>query len=122
MTENADDIFIIEELSFDDEQISAKLRLNKGSAIFKGHFPGQPVVPGACMVQLVKDVLRTALNADVFLKRAANIKFISIITPDAKQSPELQISYKTVDDISVNAKITIGDITCFKLQAIYTKL
>jgi 3-hydroxyacyl-[acyl-carrier-protein] dehydratase len=124
MQGQADDIFDVQDLEYSPGQVSAMLGINKNSAIFEGHFPGQPVVPGACMVQLVKDVLCGALDANIILKKAASIKFISMITPDSNPAPQLIVTYKLIDngDISVNAKITIDDVACFKLQATYTKL
>jgi 3-hydroxyacyl-[acyl-carrier-protein] dehydratase len=123
MVEKADDILTIEALDLSDGQVSARLGINKSSSIFSGHFPHQPVVPGACMVQLVKDVLCSTLNANIVLKKAPSIKFINMMTPDSNPPPYLLITYKLSDgaDISVNAKITVGDVACFKLQAIYTE-
>jgi len=119
-----DDIFIVEEPEYSPGKVRAIIGINKNSAIFEGHFPGRPVVPGACMVQLVKDVLCGALDANIILKKAASIKFINMITPDINPMPQLIVTYKLIDnvDISVNANITIGDVACFKLQATYTKL
>ena len=119
-----DDIFIVEELEYSPGKVRAIIGINKNSAIFEGHFPDQPIVPGACMVQLVKDVLCGALEANIILKKAASIKFINMITPDSSPEPQLILTYKLMDnvDIRVNAKITIGDVACFKLQATYTKL
>ena len=106
------------------ESLRAVVKINAEHPIFEGHFPGQPVVPGACMVQLVKDVLCETLDAIVILKKAASIKFINMITPDISPMPQLIVTYKLIDngDISVNANITIGDVACFRLQATYTKL
>jgi len=116
-------IFIIESLQHDAGQATANLIINKSSPIFAGHFPGQPVVPGACMVQLVKDVLEDVLNTKVMLQKAGNIKFISMVTPNTNGTASLVITYKIMDNgnISVNAKIQTGDVTAFKLQGIYSK-
>jgi 3-hydroxyacyl-[acyl-carrier-protein] dehydratase len=124
MSEINNEIFIIESLEHGAGQVTANLSINKSSAIFEGHFPGQPVVPGACMVQLVKDILQDALNIKVMLKKAATIKFIAMITPDTVHPINLTIGYKIIDDgyISINAKILTGDVTCFKLQGNYSKL
>jgi 3-hydroxyacyl-[acyl-carrier-protein] dehydratase len=119
-----DGIFKIEEMQHDAGQIIVSLSINKDSGIFEGHFPGQPVVPGACMLQLVKDVLEEALHTPILLKKAGNIKFINMITPANNPTAKLTISYKTIDDgsISVNASLLTGEVTCFKLQAVYIKL
>jgi 3-hydroxyacyl-[acyl-carrier-protein] dehydratase len=124
MPEINDSVFKIEELEHDSGQINASLNINKSSNIFEGHFPGQPVVPGACMVQLVKDVLEEALHMPILLKKAGNIKFINIITPANNLTAKLTISYKLTDDsnISVNANLFSDEVTCFKLQAVYIKI
>jgi 3-hydroxyacyl-[acyl-carrier-protein] dehydratase len=124
MPEINDRIFKIEELQHDASPITASLSINKNSSIFEGHFPGQPVVPGACMLQLVKDVLEEVLHMPILLKKAGNIKFINMITPANNPTAKLTISYKITDDgsISINANLLTGEVTCFKLQAVYIKL
>jgi len=113
-----DDIFIIDNLQQDDAQIIANLRINKNSTIFKGHFPGQPIVPGACMLQLVKDALEKTQRASLLLKKANNLKFISMVNPKINANALLYITYKTAGDgdISVNAKLITDGVTCFKFQ------
>jgi 3-hydroxyacyl-[acyl-carrier-protein] dehydratase len=119
-----DSVFKIEELEHDAGQIRASLSINQNTSIFEGHFPGQPVVPGACMLQLVKDVLEEALHMPIRLKKAGNIKFINMITPASNPTAKLTISYKITNDgsISVNASLLTGEVTCFKLQAVYIKI
>jgi 3-hydroxyacyl-[acyl-carrier-protein] dehydratase len=124
MPEINDRIFKIEGMQHDASQITASLNINKNSSIFEGHFPGQPVVPGACMLQLVKDVLEEVLHMPILLKKAGNIKFINMITPANNLTAKLTISYKITDDgsISINANLLTGEVTYFKLQAVYIKL
>jgi 3-hydroxyacyl-[acyl-carrier-protein] dehydratase len=124
MPEINDRIFKIEGLQHDASQITASLSINKNSSIFEGHFPDQPIVPGACMLQLVKDVLEEVLHMPILLKKAGNIKFINMITPTNNLTAKLTISYKITDDgsISINANLLTGEVTCFKLQAVYIKL
>ena len=118
------EIFIIEKLTHDATHITANLIVNKNSPIFNGHFPGQPVVPGACIIQVVKDVLERTLNIKTMLIKASNIKFLSMITPNTGQTPNLTITYKVTDSNSVivTAQIIAGGVTCFKLQGTYIKL
>jgi 3-hydroxyacyl-[acyl-carrier-protein] dehydratase len=124
MSRSNNEIFIIESLKHETGQVTANLTINKYCPVFDGHFPGQPVVPGACMVQVVKDVLENILNIKVILQKATNIKFISMILPGANHIVNLIITYKITDDgnLHVNAKILTGDDTCFKLQGIYSKI
>jgi len=116
------DIFEITGIKKDDGQIIAGLTINSRSEIFKGHFPGQPVVPGACMLQVVKDVLASAL-ADTFrLKKAGHLKFVNMIVP-GNEVLLLNIVYKMdEEDLSVTAKLSSADVVCFKFQGLFVKI
>ena len=120
MEAGIDDLFIVDGLTHTDGIIKAGLSINPDSSIFKGHFPGQPVVPGACMLQLVKDVLESALGYSVQLKKAGGLKFIGMIVPAATNAILLEIGYKLiVDEINVNAKLVDGDRVCFKFHGTF---
>jgi 3-hydroxyacyl-[acyl-carrier-protein] dehydratase len=119
-----DAIFKISKLEHNDNVIIAALDINKGCDIFKGHFPGHPVVPGACMLQIVKEVLEAALDASLRLRKAEHLKFISMIDPGNTSSVALDIAYKIVEhgDISVVAKIITAEIVNFKFQGAFIKV
>jgi 3-hydroxyacyl-[acyl-carrier-protein] dehydratase len=114
-----DAIFRIDKLDHSDNLIKADLSINKNSPIFKGHFPGQPVVPGACMLQLVKEALEGILGRSLQIQKAGNLKFIAMIDPLKTASVQLEISYKLIDDaVSITGKLSDGERVCFKWSAI----
>ena len=114
-----DELFKVEKLEHTDGLIKAELSINPDSPIFRGHFPGQPVVPGACMLQIVKEVLEGALGQSLQIKKAGNLKFISMIDPLVTSSVQLEIAYKFIEDaISLTAKLSDGDRVCFKCSAV----
>ena len=53
------DFFYLRSSTHSNEIINAQLQLNPAHRVFEGHFPGQPVVPGVCMVQMIKEILET---------------------------------------------------------------
>jgi len=117
-----DDVFRIESLTNTGEVIKTDLSVNGDSSIFKGHFPGQHVVPGACMLQIVKEVLEEALGYAIQLKKGDNLKFVGMVVPSADNAVVLEISYKIIDDgIGVNAKLSDGDRVCFKFQGSFIR-
>jgi 3-hydroxymyristoyl/3-hydroxydecanoyl-(acyl carrier protein) dehydratase len=71
----------------------AILRINWGHPIFEGHFPGRPVVPGACLLQIVKELVSMALDSEVRLTRADQIKFISMIGPDEDETVWMNLTW-----------------------------
>jgi 3-hydroxyacyl-[acyl-carrier-protein] dehydratase len=124
MTAITNDIFSIDSITHENGIISAILGINTQSEIFKGHFPGQPVVPGACMLQVVKDVLQNALSTGFQLKKAGNLKFVSMIVPSLNDMIQLELTYKFIDDttVSANAKLISNDVICFKFQGSFVKI
>lgn len=108
-------------LSHTEGQIDAQLQIDQQSEIFAGHFPDQPVVPGACMLQIVKEVLADTLKVNLVLARADNIKFLSLVEPTAG-SLQLNIGYQLADsNIKVTASLLAGETACMKLQAMFAE-
>jgi 3-hydroxyacyl-[acyl-carrier-protein] dehydratase len=118
-----DSLFKISKLEQQDGIISAMLDINKACHIFNGHFPGHSVVPGACMLQIVKEVLEKGLNTPLLLKKADHLKFMVMIDPWNTSFVQLNIAYKFVEDggINVIAKLVNGDVVCFKFQGRFGK-
>jgi len=112
------DLFGVQQIVHEDGHIDATLSINKNSGILKGHFPNHPVVPGACMLQIVKEVLESALQSSIRLKKATNLKFMSMIDPANTPTVQLDINYKFAEDstISTNAKLSTTETTYFKFQ------
>jgi len=125
MTAVNNDLFSIEEINHEDGVIKATLGINADSEILKGHFPGHPVVPGACMLQITKDVLEVVLSTLLQLKKADQLKFMTMIDPEVMPRVELDITYKQPEEnsITVTAKLSNPDTVYFKLQGsfIYPK-
>lgn len=97
--------------------IAAVLDINGESNILKGHFPGQPVIPGACMLQIIKDVLEETLRLSLRLKKADHLKFITMIDPEDTRSVQLDISYKYADEVILaSARLTNAQTVYFKFQ------
>ena len=120
---SVNDLFSVRQISHEDGVIRVQLSINADSEILKGHFPGHPIVPGASMLQLVKDVLEEALATQLRLKKADHLKFMSLIEPSASEV-ELEISYKLRDeqDFLITSKLIVGDTACFKLQGVFVRI
>lgn len=113
-------IFKILSVNSTEGLISAALEIDVDHEIFKGHFPEQPVVPGACMVQLVKDVLEKRLAKTLQLKIANNLKFLELINPQVITNLYLQLAYTIEEDqVKVNGELVAEDVVYFKFQGIY---
>lgn len=98
--------------------LRSEIKLNKEHDIFKGHFPGMPIVPGICMIQIIKEVLSIYVEKDLLLKNADSIKFLSIINPQIDNNLFLEIEYKYVGKthIIIKSKIFLKEKIFMKLS------
>jgi len=98
--------------------VKAKIAINKNHRIFEGHFPGLPVVPGVCMLQIVREIMEVDCGKELKLSQADNMKFLSVINPEQNNEVDLIVNY-TVEEgkFSINATLFAGTVTFFKLKA-----
>ena len=122
MLKNA--LYKIISLSHQEHAIEAILEINKNNEIFIGHFPGKPLLPGACMLQIVKEILESTLNTTFRLKKADQIKFLTLIDPRSNNILQLALSYKLADNnnIYVTANLIAQKDICFKFRGSFIAL
>ena len=111
-----DDFFFIQSVNDDHGVISAMLEINPLHKIFEGHFPGQPVVPGVCMMEMIKEVTETVTGREMFLQRADSIKFLSVIDPNINRNVQARIKYVDIENNLIEFEATL-----FKEDIIYLK-
>ena len=104
-----------------DSQFSAFVRLNKDHEIYRGHFPGSPVVPGVCMIRMVHELLQELKSRKLRLSSADNIKFLAVINPFEVTDLSVNIDLTTVgDQFMVHASIVSEPVVYFKFKGIFT--
>lgn len=118
------ELYKINSIAHNEGTIEASLQINKNNEIFKGHFPGHPVLPGVCMLQIVKEVLEGSLNKTIRLIRADQIKFLALIEPGKSNILQFKLSYKLTDNnnIAVHANLTAKNEVCFKFKGLFIAL
>ena len=115
--------YIIQSFADEDGIVKATIEINASHKIFEGHFPGQPVVPGVCMMQIVKELLEKAILKETRLSKADHIKFLSVINPLENNIAQVELKYLiTGDEINLTATITNSTATCFKMKATFKQV
>lgn len=100
----------------------AHISLNKNHDIFKGHFPGNPVTPGVCMMQIVKELTEKFTGKKLFLKSASNVKFMAIINPFETPYLTLQLDINEgEEEIKVKNTTSFGETIALKMSVNYKK-
>ena len=99
-------------------EIHARISVNEHSSVYAGHFPGFPVTPGVCQVQMIKDILVEALDIPLQLSKARDIKFNNLHEPGKEKTIEGRIKYKMDEHniIHVNARLFAGDTKYISLR------
>ena len=66
-----------------EDKITAEFNFSDTLEIFRGHFPGRPILPGIAQIELVKLVLEKFLEAGLMVKTVKKTKFSHQIEPGA---------------------------------------
>ena len=113
-------LYTVESFQYQEQEITATIMLNKDHEIFKGHFPGNPVMPGVCMLQIIKELIERATSKNLFLSVSSNIKFMAIINPEKTPEVALQISVQEGDgELKIKNTSSFGDTVALKLNATF---
>lgn len=103
-----------------DNQYKVQVTLHSNHKIFSGHFPNNPVTPGVCMMQIIKEVSETILNKNLMLVKGNNIKFVAIINPFI--NPVLDLDFTITEDneeVKVKNTTSFGTTVALKLSATF---
>ena len=113
-------LYTIEAFQQEGQEVKAKIHLNKDHDIFNGHFPGNPVMPGVCMLQIIKELTEQATAKNLFLSVSSNIKFMAIINPEINPTLSLTISItETDDEIKIKNISSFEETIALKLSATF---
>jgi 3-hydroxyacyl-[acyl-carrier-protein] dehydratase len=113
-------LFTFTDLQAKGDKLKTTIKLNAEHSIFKGHFPGQPVLPGVCMMQMVKEVTEVYIDKKIRLQKARELKFLSFIDPTEHISIQMELSVKRVnDEIKVDARLLNDTTLFFKFSGLF---
>lgn len=113
------DFFTISDKVSSDTEIWAKLFINANHKIFEGHFPDQPVVPGVCMMQMIKEIVEEVTGKQMNLVQAAELKFLAIINPKENNLVQATIKLTASENgvINIAASLFKDELIHFKCKA-----
>jgi len=107
---------LVEIDTHDKDNITAIVDLNKDHEIYNGHFPGNPVVPGVCLTQLIKEIMENVKACELMLVYADNIKFMAVVNPQKNSRLQIDLKIKTNEEENL---IKVNSVTHFNDQVFY---
>jgi 3-hydroxyacyl-[acyl-carrier-protein] dehydratase len=107
----------------ENNHLQALIKINEQHAIFSGHFPNQPIVPGVCMLQITKEVLENVLGHKMQLRTADFLKFLAFIRPQENTFIHLDIQYTCTDNDAVKLSSSLFNegTVFFKFKGEFSK-
>lgn len=87
--------------------------LNRNSPIFVAHFPGNPILPGACIVDIVKCCAEKILNSSMQIRSVSNLKFLQVINPDEESKLKVTLKFFQKNSSLLCKAIVSSDITTY---------
>lgn len=99
-----------------------RIALNGLHPIFQAHFAGNPIMPGACIVQLVKELTSDYFGRTFFTCVVRNMKFLHVINPLESSEMSVQLAFTQQEDerLSVSTVMCNGD-TIFSKSTLILK-
>lgn len=99
---------------------NCNILLNEKHPIFKGHFPDNPITPGVCMLQIIKNLTEEITQKKLFLSKTSNVKFMALINPET--NPKLDLILDITDNeesIVVKNTTSFDETIALKLTNVY---
>lgn len=84
------------------------IHLDSEHYIYKAHFPGEPITPGVCILQIAVELLEQSIGKSLQVLSVKNVKFLRIISP--VESPDVTYNLQKVvfTDEEIKCQITVS--------------
>ena len=75
--------------------------------VYRGHFPDEPISPGVCSVQMVKELMERQLGKSLMLTDIKQARFTTLITPVQHHTLDINLELTPADN-SYTYRATVG--------------
>lgn len=118
------DFYTIDKTEQTDAGTVFHITLNEKHAIYQGHFPGQPVLPGVCTLNTVKECAEQIVNKPLIYTQISSCKFLSSVDPTVCNKITLSLALKPNEDdtYTLSADGTNNEVAFIKIKAQMKKI
>ena len=111
---------IISSESSDVIRWTFRIELNPKHSVYQGHFPAHPIVPGVCILQLIKECAEDIRQQKLQYGEISSCKFLSAINPLETAHLSIALTLKEADDnkLQLQAEGIVGSECFIKLKAV----
>ena len=90
------------------DKYTISIEMNPKHDIYKGHFPGNPITPGVCLTQMVKEAVEHITNKKLQMVTGENLKFTAILNPEIDTNVTMSLSIKIKEEGLLHAESIIS--------------
>ncbi|MCQ2286190.1 MAG: hypothetical protein MJZ76_04875 [Bacteroidales bacterium] len=107
-------------VSENEKQVEVSFILD--SVILSAHFPERAIVPGACLIDIFRELIAHRENRPVRVCEAENVKFLQLVEP--LLTPTISFCFeerkeKEQNGVSQSVVVTANDKVFAKLKILY---
>ena len=88
---------------------AVRLQCNPSHPIYRAHFPGNPITPGACLLKTAGELLQNKAGRPLYLKSSKNIKYLSILVPEEGKEVRFVFTNLASTEDGCKAQLVIED-------------
>ena len=113
-------LFTFQVVQAENNHCLATVTIDPNHAVFEGHFPQQPIVPGVCMIEMVQALVKAMHPMVGNLHQSNPVKFLQPWIPAQHLQGNLEIKWTVqATQIYVQANLNLGESKCMHGQFVF---
>ncbi len=101
------DLFEIVSTEQRDDSYLCRVKLNPEHRIYKAHFPGNPITPGVCLMQMGEELLEQKYGKQLQLSTVKSIRFKKIVGPN--DMPTFTFTKEVLNEGGLSVEVAVAD-------------
>lgn len=102
--------FSIKETKKNDEGYDFLIALNPNHQVYQGHFPGDPICPGVCSIQTIRECAESVLNRKLTISSVSQCRFLELLTPSKNIDLLVKIAFDDEVDGLIKAHASVSTV------------
>lgn len=103
------DYFKIDSRTTNNDETLFCITLLPDYKAYAGHFPGNPISPGVCNIQMIKECAEQLAGKSFFLGYISQCRLSAVITPQITPQLQIHMQLSVTDDDIYKVRATISD-------------
>lgn len=84
------------------------IRLNAHSIVYEGHFPGEPVSPGVCNIEMIRECAEAVHGHALRINRIKQCRLTTLVTPLNHSTADVTINLQEQKPNTYRLTATLG--------------